>query len=58
MGKSNTLTVTLGLKFLKSDQIEAHPSFLEPVNLELKLAVFNFFANFQPHLFLISFFKF
>ena len=39
------LTVTLGLKvskFFKSEQVEVHSSFLEPVNLEFRLAVFNF----------------
>ena len=32
----------------KSKQVEVHSSFLETVNLELRLA-----ADFQPHLFLI-----
>ena len=39
------LTVTLGLKvskFFKSERVEVHSSFLEPVTLELRLAVFNF----------------
>ena len=39
------LTVTLGLKvskFFKSEQDEVHSSFLDPVNLEFRLAVFNF----------------
>ena len=45
------LTVTLGvyvLKFFKSEQVEVHSSFLEPVNLELRLAVFNFLPIFSP----------
>ena len=39
------LTVTLGLevsKCFKSEQVEVHFSILEPVNLGLRLAVFNF----------------
>ena len=39
------LTVALGfqvLKFFKSEEVEVHSSFLELVNLELRLAVFNF----------------
>ena len=39
------LTVTLGLKvskFFKSEQVEKYTSFSEPVNLEFRLAVFNF----------------
>ena len=39
------LTVTLGLKVLKvfkSEQVEVYSSFLEPVNLALRLVVFNF----------------
>ena len=47
------LTVTLGLKvskFFKSEQVEVHSSFLEAVNLEFRLAVFNFLP-----IFLISF---
>ena len=43
-------TVTLGLevsKFFKSEQVEVHSSFSEPVNLELRLAVFNFFPIFS-----------
>ena len=39
------LTVTLGFKFFKSEQVEVHSFFLERVNFELKLAVFNFFAD-------------
>ena len=44
------LAVTLGLKvskFFKNEQVEVHSSFLEPVNLELKLAVFNFLPIFS-----------
>ena len=44
------LTVTLGLKvskFFKSEQVEVHSFFLEPVNLEFKLAVFNFLPIFN-----------
>ena len=44
------LTVTLGFKvskFFKSEQVEAHSSFLEPVNLELRLAVVNFLPIFS-----------
>ena len=43
------LTVTLGLqvsKFFKSEQVEVHSSFLVPVNLESRLAVFNFLPIF------------
>ena len=50
------LTVTLGLKvskFFKSEQVEVHSSFLEAVDLELRLAAFNFFAHIQSHVFLI-----
>ena len=42
------LTVTIGLKvskFFKSEQVEV-TSFLEPVNLEFRLAVFNFLPIF------------
>ena len=44
------LTVTLGLKvskFFKSEQVEVHSSFLESVNLEFRLAVFNFLPIFS-----------
>ena len=44
------LTVTLGLyvsKFFKSKQVEIHSSVLEPVNLESRLAVFNFLLIFS-----------
>ena len=44
------LTVTLGLKvlkFFKSEQVEVHSSFLEAVNLEFKLAVFNILPIFS-----------
>ena len=44
------LTVTLGLlvsKFFKSEQVEVNFSFLEPANLELRLAVFNFLPIFS-----------
>ena len=44
------LTVTLGLKISKifqSEQVEGHSSFLEPVNLELRRAVFNFLPIFS-----------
>ena len=44
------LTETLGLKiskFFKSEQVEVHSSFLEPVNLGSKLAVFNFLPIFS-----------
>ena len=44
------LTATLGLKvskFFKSKQVEVHSSFLEPVILELRLAVFNFLPIFS-----------
>ena len=44
------LTVTLGLqvsKFFKSEQVEVHSSFLEPVHLELRLVVFNFLPIFS-----------
>ena len=50
------LTVTLGLyvsKFFKSEQVEVHSSMLEPLNLESRPAVFNFFSDIQSHLFLI-----
>ena len=43
------LTVTLGLKvskFLKVSKSK-HTSFLEPVNLEFRLAVFNFLPIFS-----------
>ena len=43
------LTVALGfqvLKFFKSEEVEVHSSFLELVNLELRLAVFNFLPIF------------
>ena len=43
------LTVTFGFK---SEQVEIHPSFSEPVALELGLAFFNFFAAFKPHMFM------
>ena len=33
--------------FFKSEQIELHSSFFEPVNLELSLAVFNFLPIFS-----------
>ena len=38
------LTVTLGLRFQKFSKVSKskHTSFLEPVNLEFRLAVFNF----------------
>ena len=44
------LTVTLGLKvskFFISEQVEIHSSFLQPVNLELRLVVFNFLPIFS-----------
>ena len=44
------LTVTLGLKvskFFKSEEVEVHSSFLKPVNLKLRLAVFNFLPIFS-----------
>ena len=44
------LTVTLGLKvskFFKSEQVEVYSFFLEPVNLEFRLAVFNFLSIFS-----------
>ena len=50
------LTVTFGVevsKFFKSEQVEVHSSFLEPVNLEWRFAVFSFFADIESHLFLI-----
>ena len=43
-------TVTLGLKvlkFFKSELVEVHSSFLELVNLEFRLAVFNFLPIFS-----------
>ena len=47
---THMLTVTLGLKvskFFKSEQVEVHSSFLEPVNLQFRLAVFNFLPIFS-----------
>ena len=44
------LTATLGLKvskFFKSEQVEVRSSFSEPVNLEFRLAVFNFLPIFS-----------
>ena len=44
------LRVTLGLKvsnFFKRERVEVHSSFLEPVNLKLRLAVFNFLPIFS-----------
>ena len=44
------LTVTLGRKVskcFKSEQVEVHSSFLKRVNLELRLAVFNFLPIFS-----------
>ena len=44
------LTITLGLwvsKFFESEQVEVRSSFLEPVNLDLRLAVFNFLPIFS-----------
>ena len=44
------LTVTIGLKvskFFKSEQVEVHSSFIELVNLESRLAVFNFLPIFS-----------
>ena len=44
------LTVTLGLKvskFFKRERVEVHSSFLESVNLEFRLAVFNFLPIFS-----------
>ena len=44
------LRVTIGLKvskFFKSEQVEVHSSFLELVNLEYRLAVFNFLPIFS-----------
>ena len=38
------LTATVGFK---SEQVEVHCSFSEPENLELRLAVFNFFQIFS-----------
>ena len=46
----NKRTTTLGLlvsKFFKSEQVEIHSFFLEPINLELRLAVFNFLPIFS-----------
>ena len=43
------ITVTLVFKLFKSEQVEVHFYFVEQVNLELNLVVFNFFANFQLH---------
>ena len=43
-------TVTLGTKvskFFKSEQVKVHSSFLEPVNLEFRLAVVNFLSIFS-----------
>ena len=42
--------VTIGLKvskFFKSEQVEIHSSFLELLNLKLRLAVFNFLPIFS-----------
>ena len=50
------LTVTLGLKvskFFKSEQVEVHSSFLELVNVEFRLAVFNFLPTLYLVLFII-----
>ena len=44
------LTATIDLKvskFFKSEQVEVNSSFLELVNLELRLAVFNFLPIFS-----------
>ena len=41
------LAVTLGFKNFQSEQVKVHYSFLEPVNLELRLAVFNFLPIFS-----------
>ena len=41
------LTATLGFKIFKNEQVEVHSSFIEPVNLELRLAVFNFLPIFS-----------
>ena len=44
------LTVTLGLQvsnFFKSEQVEVHSSFSEPVNVGLRLDVFNFLPIFR-----------
>ena len=40
------LTAAIGFKFFKSEQVGKQCSYLEPVNVELTLAVFNFFADF------------
>ena len=43
------LTVTIGfkvLKIFKSEQVEVHSYILEPVNLEFRLAVFDFLPIF------------
>ena len=50
------LTATIGFKIFKSKQVEVHCSFLEPVTLELKLAVFNFFPIFGRLSFVLDFF--
>ena len=52
---NSSVNSTLGLKVsknFKTEQVEVHSSFVEPVNVEFRLAVFNFFANIQSHLFL------
>ena len=41
------LYVNSNFWFQKSEQVEVHSSFLEPVNLELRLAVFNFLPVFS-----------
>ena len=44
------LKVTLGLqvsKFFESELVEVHLSFLEQVNFELRLAVFDFLSIFS-----------
>ena len=46
------LTVTLGLKvskFFKSEQVELYSSILEPINLKLRLGVFNVLLIFKSH---------
>ena len=45
----------MGVLF-KSEQVEVHCSFLKTVNLELRMAVFNFFRF--PALFVFEFFFF
>ena len=41
------LTAIIGFKFFESEQVEVHGSFLEPVTLEFRLAVFNFLLIFS-----------